>query len=150
MSKSENLTGQVFDRLTVIKRAENQKGRTAWLCKCACGNEIVVISRYLKTGKRKSCGCKKHGLETLHFIEGTCVEMIDNPTVRTNNQSGVPGVFYDKSCGKWRAEIMFQGKRRYLGRFQTFSDAVKARLKAKDELHDSFVESFFERDSYKE
>lgn len=149
MSKWEDLTGQVFGSLTVIKPAEKINGRTAWHCKCECGNEIVVISRYLKDGKRKSCGCKKHGLDTLHYIGGTCVEMIDNPAVRANNRSGVPGVFYDKSCGKWRAEIMFQGKRRYLGRFQFFTDAVKAREKAKDELHDSFVESFFEKDSCK-
>ena len=144
MGKKVDLTGQVFGFLTVIKPAENIKGQTAWLCRCACGNEITVKSKYLKEGRRKSCGCKKHGVETLHYVDGTCIEMIKSTTVRTNNRSGVPGVFFDRSCGKWRAEIMFQGKRKYLGRFDKFADAVKARQSAKEKLHDDFIARYSE------
>ena len=32
MPKFEDLTGQKFGRLTVIKRAPNKNGRTAWYC----------------------------------------------------------------------------------------------------------------------
>lgn len=58
----KNLTGQRFGRLVVVERAENYvspKGYTKaqWLCKCDCGNEIVVISNDLVRGKTKSCGC---------------------------------------------------------------------------------------------
>ena len=70
-------------------------------------------------------------MESLHFIDGTCIEMIRSKVVRSNNKSGVSGVFYDKSKEKWRAEIMFQGKRKCLGRFSGFEDAVKARKKRK-------------------
>lgn len=51
-----DLTGQKFGRLTVIKRDFSKK-RTAWLCKCECGKEKVVISNDLRSGKTKSCGC---------------------------------------------------------------------------------------------
>lgn len=57
MPKFEDLTGQKFGRLTVIERAPNKNGRTAWVCKCNCGNEKIVISKSLKDGNTKSCGC---------------------------------------------------------------------------------------------
>ena len=59
MAKAKDLTGQKFGRLTVIKRAENKGKRVAWLCKCECGNEIVIIGGNLKNGSTKSCGCYK-------------------------------------------------------------------------------------------
>ena len=57
MGKLQDLTGQKFGKLTVIERAPNQGGRTAWLCKCDCGNEKIVISKSLKSGNTTSCGC---------------------------------------------------------------------------------------------
>lgn len=54
---AEDLTGQVFGELTVLRQAENKNGRTCWLCRCKCGKEKVVLSRDLKAGKVKSCGC---------------------------------------------------------------------------------------------
>lgn len=58
MSKFKDLTGQKFGRLTVIKRADNNKnGSTRWLCKCDCGNEKIVEGGHLRSNKIKSCGC---------------------------------------------------------------------------------------------
>lgn len=48
-----NLYGQVFGYLTVIDWAGNGK----WICKCKCGNEILVKTDNLKSGNTKSCGC---------------------------------------------------------------------------------------------
>lgn len=60
-----DLTGQKFGRLTVIKRADNDKhGNAQWLCKCECGNETIVRGFLLKRGTTKSCGClQKESLE---------------------------------------------------------------------------------------
>ena len=58
MGKHIDLTGQTFERLTVIKRAENNKdGRICYLCECKCGNEVTVIGRRLTSELTKSCGC---------------------------------------------------------------------------------------------
>jgi len=58
MSKFIDLTGNVFGRLTVIKRAENTTANKAqWLCLCSCGNETVARAASLKSGGKKSCGC---------------------------------------------------------------------------------------------
>lgn len=80
MSELHDLTGQKFEHLTVIKRAqENTKhGRAQWICKCDCGKEIVTSGNCLLRGHTKSCGCTrkyntnlyKHGLSKtrLHRI----------------------------------------------------------------------------------
>lgn len=60
MSKLIDLTGQTFNYLTVIKRAQNTKdGRAQWLCRCKCGNELIVLGKSLRNGHTKSCGCYK-------------------------------------------------------------------------------------------
>lgn len=146
MSKKLNLTGQKFGELTVIRTAPNIKNKTAWLCSCDCGGKRIVRTKDLRAGKVTSCGsCKQNnGLDTLHYVDGTCIEMLQSTTIRSNNRSGHTGVFQDSRSGKWRAEIMLQGKRKSLGRFPTLSDAVKAREKAKEQLHDEFIATYWE------
>lgn len=58
MYKFNDLAGKVFGRLTVLE----QFGRTndrhiLWKCSCECGNEAIVSSHQLVSGKTKSCGC---------------------------------------------------------------------------------------------
>lgn len=57
MDLKEDLTGMVFGRLKVISPVKNVNGRTAWMCECNCGNRKVVMSKCLKNGSTKSCGC---------------------------------------------------------------------------------------------
>ena len=78
----------------------------------------------------------------LTYVDGTCVEMIRANTVRRNNTSGVPGVEWMAKKQRWRATICFKGKRRYLGSYEKFEDAVKARKRGEEEYHDTFLEEF--------
>ncbi len=56
--KPLDLSGKTFGRLTAIKWVStNDHGNSEWLCKCECGNTIIVNSQRLKNGKTKSCGC---------------------------------------------------------------------------------------------
>lgn len=59
-SKPMDLTGQRKGMLTAIRLTNKRDhyGRY-WLCKCDCGNEIMVRASYFKTGHIKSCGCRK-------------------------------------------------------------------------------------------
>ena len=52
-----DLTGQRFGRLVVLQRAKTINKRTKWLCKCECGNEVVVEAYNLRVGHTQSCGC---------------------------------------------------------------------------------------------
>lgn len=68
------LSGQTFGYLTVIEQADSiieDSGtvRTAWKCKCRCGNEITVKTINLKAGNTKSCGCvHSHGETKIESI----------------------------------------------------------------------------------
>ena len=55
---AKNEIGNIYGYLTVISRAENNKeGRAQWLCRCKCGNELIVLGKHLRSGNTKSCGC---------------------------------------------------------------------------------------------
>lgn len=64
MGKELDLIGQTFGKLQVISKAERQfdgySYRTAWNCKCACGNYKIVSTKRLRNGSVKSCGCLQH------------------------------------------------------------------------------------------
>ena len=49
-------TGKKYGKLTVVERVQNDScGRANWLCKCDCGNEIVVYGNYLRNNKITCC-----------------------------------------------------------------------------------------------
>lgn len=64
-----DLTGKVFNRLTVEKRGPNtiSNNTTQWWCKCTCGVTKLIRSDSLTKGLTLSCGCymlekvTKHG-----------------------------------------------------------------------------------------
>ncbi len=87
-----DLTGQIFDRLTVLT-FQGKLGKTRrvhWLCKCECGNEKITSTDSLRSGRVRSCGClqtearfwdKKHGhgrqgqsseYKSYHAAKGRC------------------------------------------------------------------------------
>ena len=58
MRKKIDLTGQKFNKLTVIKPAGKEKsGNILWECLCECGNKAVISSYNIRSGRAKSCGC---------------------------------------------------------------------------------------------
>ena len=72
MSKLIDLTDQRFGRFTVIKRASDRCGNTAWLCRCDCGNEREVAACSLRSGHTQSCGCYRiERIKEVRFIDLT-------------------------------------------------------------------------------
>lgn len=63
----------------------------------------------------------------------TKVENGRNQKLNTKNTSGHVGVYWYKPSKKWRAMIGVNGKRKYLGQFDTIKDAISAREKANNE-----------------
>lgn len=57
--KQINLIDKRFGQLVVIKqKGINKWGNLLFLCKCDCGNQKVIPSANLRSGRTKSCGCK--------------------------------------------------------------------------------------------
>lgn len=58
MGRFEDLTGQKFGRLTVLRRDERvHRAGAFWVCHCECGQEKSVSAAALKRGATQSCGC---------------------------------------------------------------------------------------------
>ncbi len=60
MGKFIDITGQKFNRLTVIRLHSRGNGRDKqafWWCKCECGSELAVRGYCLRKNHTRSCGC---------------------------------------------------------------------------------------------
>lgn len=147
----KDIAGRRFGRLTALYPTQNRDrhGAVCWMCRCDCGNLTEAAVPSLMNGSCKSCGClKKENQEKiqsrLHRIDGTCVEFLEKRKKRKDNKSGFRGVYQIKN-GKYRVSIGFRGERIYLGVYESFDDAVEARLSAEKELYGEFLERYHEQ-----
>ena len=67
--------------------------------------------------------------------------VMNTKMIRSNNTSGHRGVIWDKSRGKWRAEINVHSRRIYLGRFDQIEDAIAAYAAAAEEYFGEYQRS---------
>ena len=58
----KDLTNQRFGKLLVLKFIETKNRRAQWLCQCDCGNQKIIDSGSLLSGKIYSCGCFKKSI----------------------------------------------------------------------------------------
>jgi hypothetical protein len=60
MPKRIEITGQKFNMLTAEEYVgRDDEGRALWRFRCDCGNEIVEVGSKVKSGRKKSCGCRQ-------------------------------------------------------------------------------------------
>lgn len=71
--------------------------------------------------------------------EATQSENMRNIRKHADNNSGFKGVFWHSQSKRWRASIMANGKKRYLGLFATPEEAHTAYCTASAELNGSFA-----------
>lgn len=62
-----DLRGEKFGLLTPVCRADDYVSKAGniasrWLCRCDCGNTVIVNSNSLRRGLTKSCGCIKRSV----------------------------------------------------------------------------------------
>ena len=57
----KDISGKRFGHLEILRKTNKKyaNGNVGWLCKCDCGNEVVVRSGNLLRGKTRSCGCNR-------------------------------------------------------------------------------------------
>lgn len=148
--KSPDLTGQVFGNLTVLGRSEKRSSRGArttpmWECRCRCGAITYKATDTLKNPDLSMCAdcAAKYATEKARqcagFVEGTQLSKIKDMTPSAANTSGCRGIYYEGKFDRWRAQIIFQRKRYYLGTFKNKEDAIKARQRAEEELYGAFL-----------
>lgn len=91
--KMVDVSGRVFGRLTVVRRAssDNKKPAVYWECQCQCGNTTIVKASHLKT--TKSCGCLR--LEKADDLTGQQFHRLTVISRGTNAGQG------EKSKARW-------------------------------------------------
>ena len=98
----------------------------------------LVLNEFIKEVdhiNRKKNDNGKNNLRTCTHQENTI-----NVGKKRNNTSGVVGVNYRKDRNKWRAEINVNNKCIYLGMFDDFNKAVKARKEAEEKYFGDFFD----------
>lgn len=144
-----DLTGKRLGYLTVIKKTDNRdyKGSVLWQCHCDCGNDVLYSADTLIHGNVKSCGCYRENEirgkinDTLHRVDGTCIERINLCKARSDNKSGHIGV-HKINENRYQAHIGFQGRRYYLGTYTTLEDAIKARRRG-EQMHLDYLDMYY-------
>ena len=73
--------------------------------------------------------------------DNTCLNSLTQKKSK-NNTSGVKGVSWDSSRGKWRAQITFKRKNYGLGSYSTKEEAIRARKEAEEKLFKPILEKY--------
>ncbi len=92
--KLEDLTGKIFNDLTVIELAFTKNGERYWHCKCKCGKEKNISTANLTTNKVKSCGCRKY----LQINPGDRFGKLTVLSKIEGKYSSSGGILYDCKC----------------------------------------------------
>lgn len=152
-----DLTDKVFGTLKVLEKVSGKGVSALWKCECSnCGNIINVLQSNLTSGATTSCGCMHRQQSSekvkqyIGIVDGTNVSVISSNKMRTNNTSGVKGVYYAKNINKWHARIMFQGQSYNLGYYIKKEDAIKARKEAEERIYGPFLEWYKTRHKERE
>lgn len=154
-----DLTGNRYGKLLVLRRDPGRKsgGNYFWICECGCGNRKSIRGTSLvMEGGTRSCGCDQRkvasetGRKTVaenarkqietNMAYRTNFQVIENGKLPKNNSSGHKGVRWNKGRGLWEAYIQVHGKKKFLGRYSKFEDAVKARELAEEEYFEPLIE----------
>lgn len=157
--KAKNMVGQRFGRLVVVAPADIDKRAngvcTGWKCVCDCGKEIIATRQNLISGDAKSCGCfhletsaariAEDGENATGRFEGTAISLITPERgANKNSKSGIKGVSWNKSKGKWVATMRFKNRQIYLGAFTNIEDAIKARKAAEEKYFEPTIKAYRE------
>lgn len=57
--KVDDLSNQIFGRLTAKEYRYTKYGERHWYCECSCGGNYIASAHALKRGLTRSCGCLK-------------------------------------------------------------------------------------------
>lgn len=71
----EDLTGRVFNCLTVLGKCDYSMNGAMWHCRCVCGQETDARATQLRNGQKASCGClrrKPRRAADRQNTEGSC------------------------------------------------------------------------------
>lgn len=150
--KCKNLAGRHIGRLTVLERSDRYGNRGArrvrlWKCQCDCGAITYKATDTLTNPDVSMCQecAGKYAAEKARagagFVSGTQISKIKDISSKSDNLSGVRGVYLDKKTGRYRARLRFQGKMYNFGSYVQLEDAIKARQRGEETIYGAFLDA---------
>lgn len=113
-TKSVNIVGQRFGKLTAVEKlSQSDKfNRVLYRCKCDCGNEVIVSSSSLTTGKTNSCGCllSYYNMYIDKLLDSMNVEHQSEYTVNINGHK----FRFDFYLPEYNMMIEYDGQQHYV------------------------------------
>lgn len=116
MSRSIDLVGKQFGRLTVLHEAGRDKHSNAlWQCECSCGVIKTYIASKLRSGTTRSCGClhneELRQRKITHNMTNTAeyeawrgmIKRCTNPNCKSFKDYGARGI---KICEEWLSSFV--------------------------------------------
>ena len=150
-----------FNNYAVSNLGNVKNIKTGRILKSWDNTDGYLILDFKMNGKRKSA--KIHRLVAEAFIPNPenkeCVDHIDrvrnnnnvnnlrwatksensiNKKIQSNNTSGFSGVIYCKTKMKWLVSININKKRKHVGYYMTFDEAIKVRKEQEDIYYKEF------------
>ncbi|MBN2018712.1 MAG: hypothetical protein JW749_00630 [Sedimentisphaerales bacterium] len=92
----------------------------------------------------KTLDNRRANLRPATHSENAC----NRPKISSKTSSRYIGVYYEKSTGKWTAKIRVNGRRLWLGRFDSEIEAARAYDRAAIKYHGEFARLNFPREDY--
>lgn len=108
--KLTDLTGQTFNKLTVVSFWGKKNKANYWNCICDCGNTSIIKGSHLKSNSIKSCGCligqacikrlTTHGFSNTpeYYVWTTMKARCLNPNNKSYKNYGKRGIIV---CEEW-------------------------------------------------
>lgn len=131
-SRFKDLTGTENENFKVVRRIGSENQRVLWECECKhCGNLININSNNID--HYVSCGCKR-GADKGYMDKIRDPETLKRTKPTAKSSTGVRGVYFSKSKGRYIACINVDKKQKYLGSSKDFNEVVKLRRDAEKEF----------------
>lgn len=122
MSKPHDLQMRRFGRLQVIGDRSSIKGKSFWMCACACGTSSLVSADRLLNGKTRSCGClrqqnlrhgeAKTGSKTPEYAAWESLRhRCTNPRAKSWSDYGGRGISICKRWDSYEAFLLDMGRK---------------------------------------
>ena len=103
-----DLTGKVFNNLTVIKHlGQNNNKNNIYEVLCKCGKIFISEGSDVKTGKIKSCGCKRFAKSQKLSIKNAKDIFLKRIYMDYSNKAKIRNYIFDLSLEKF-TELIFQ------------------------------------------
>lgn len=151
----KDLTGRVFGQLRADALVGSDKhGHSIYSCTCLrCGRTFEALGTNILSGKIVSCGCigaknrtsgREKALQEAKELGTNIGKIKASAPLKSNKTTGIRGVCYIKSQGKYKAYITFKNVRYVLKYSSDIEECIKARKEAEEKLFGDFLKWYEE------